>query len=141
MLLLNLHSMTPQLTSEAELRPWHISVLSRHDRRVADPLIARLAAEPELAGAVGDNEPYSLRTIRAHTLAEHAQPRGLPHVAVEIRQVGGPRRASHPWASTPVSSIGPPPPRSLVIAGPHHRRRRARPLRSPPGAGAAGWMG
>jgi predicted N-formylglutamate amidohydrolase len=35
---------------------------------------------------VGDNQPYSGRDGHGHTLRTHAEPRGLPHLTLEIRQ-------------------------------------------------------
>lgn len=35
---------------------------------------------------VGDNEPYDIRKVLAHSIASHAEVHGLPHLAFEVRQ-------------------------------------------------------
>jgi predicted N-formylglutamate amidohydrolase len=35
---------------------------------------------------VGDNEPYSGKAPADYTIDHHAEPAGLPHVSIEIRQ-------------------------------------------------------
>ena len=49
---------------------------------------------------VGDNEPYTARDPLGFTTAHHAEPAGLPHVAVEFRQdlIADPAGAQH-WAA------------------------------------------
>lgn len=80
-IIVSVHSFTPQLRGRAK-RPWHIGVLSAEDRRLADPLIARLEAEPDIC--VGDNEPY-VGKLEGDCMARHGIDRGLPHVLIEIR--------------------------------------------------------
>jgi predicted N-formylglutamate amidohydrolase len=48
------------------------------------PLLGELRADPALV--VGDNEPYSAREPVGYTVHHHAVARGLPHVAIELRQ-------------------------------------------------------
>ena len=79
--LLSIHSFTPQLKGRPP-RPWQIGVLSADDRRLADPLIARLHAEPDLT--VGDNEPYSGH-LRGDAIDRHALQHGRPNVLIELR--------------------------------------------------------
>lgn len=79
--LVGIHTMTRQLRGGPP-RPWQISVLSGPDRRLADPLLARLRAEPDLV--VGDNEPY-VGVLAGDTMDRHAVARGLPHVLIEVR--------------------------------------------------------
>ena len=79
---LSIHSFTPVMNGIA--RPWHIGVLWDKDPRIPVPLLAALRREPGLV--VGDNEPYSAREPAGFTVRTHAVGRGLPHVAVEIRQ-------------------------------------------------------
>lgn len=79
--LLSVHSFTPQLRGRPP-RPWHVGVLSSHDRRLSDPLIARLAAEPELC--VGDNEPYGGH-LPGDAVDQHAIAHGRPNVLIELR--------------------------------------------------------
>jgi predicted N-formylglutamate amidohydrolase len=80
--LLSIHSFTPLMAGFA--RPWHVGVLWDADRRIPVPLLEALGAEPDLV--VGDNEPYSAREPAGYTVRHHAVARGLPHVAIELRQ-------------------------------------------------------
>jgi predicted N-formylglutamate amidohydrolase len=79
---LSIHSFTPEMAGMA--RPWHIGVLWNNDPRIPVPLMAALRREHGLV--VGDNEPYSAREPAGYTVRIHAENRGLPHMAVEIRQ-------------------------------------------------------
>lgn len=76
------HTFTPQLRGID--RPWHVGILSNRDRRIADPLIAALAADAGLV--VGDNQPYSALRFAGYTIMEHAVKTGLPNVMIEVRQ-------------------------------------------------------
>jgi predicted N-formylglutamate amidohydrolase len=68
-----------------ERRPWHIGVLSNRDRRMADAVLARLAAHrPDLT--LGDNKPYSGLDPYGYTIETHAIPAGRPNVLFEVRQ-------------------------------------------------------
>jgi len=78
----SVHSFTP--TMNGFNRPWHIGILWDKDPRIPVPLMAALRREKGLV--VGDNEPYSAREPAGHSVRTHAMSRGLPHVAVEIRQ-------------------------------------------------------
>ena len=80
-ILLAVHSFTPQLRGRAP-RPWHVGVLSAGDRRLADPLLARLGAEPDLC--VGDNEPYSGH-LPGDSVDRHALRHGRPNALIEVR--------------------------------------------------------
>jgi len=80
---ISMHSFTPRMKGFA--RPWHIGVLWDGEGRIAKPLLAALRAELDPA-AVGDNEPYSAREPVGYTQRHHAFERGLPHVAIELRQ-------------------------------------------------------
>ena len=79
--LLSVHSFTPQLRGRPP-RPWQIGVLSAADRRLADPLLARLAAETDLC--VGDNAPYSGH-LPGDAVDQHALRHGRPNVLIELR--------------------------------------------------------
>ncbi|TMM52860.1 N-formylglutamate amidohydrolase [Sulfitobacter sabulilitoris] len=79
--IVSVHSFTPQLRGRPP-RPWQIGVLYADDRRFADPLMAHLAAEPDLT--LGDNEPYTGR-MRGDTMDRHALRHGRPHVLIELR--------------------------------------------------------
>ena len=80
--LLSLHSFTPVMRGFA--RPWQVGVLWRDDGRIPLPLMEALRRDPEIA--VGDNQPYSGRNAHGYTMHSHAEPRGLPHVLIEMRQ-------------------------------------------------------
>jgi len=80
--LISIHSFTPALGGQA--RPWHVGILWDGDGRIPAPLLAALRGDAALV--VGDNEPYSARQPAGYTVRHHALARGLPHVAIEIRQ-------------------------------------------------------
>jgi predicted N-formylglutamate amidohydrolase len=79
--LIAIHSFTPVMNGFR--RPWQIGVLWNRDPRLAEPLLTRFRAYPELC--IGDNEPYSGRDV-GFTMDTHGGAAGLPHVEVEIRQ-------------------------------------------------------
>lgn len=81
--LVSIHSFTPVFQGVA--RPWQVGVLWNRDGRLAAPLMAGLRAR---GVEVGDNQPYSARTGEGngYTVPRHAEPAGLPHVLIEIRQ-------------------------------------------------------
>lgn len=77
----SLHSFTPVINGQN--RPWEVGVLWDTDRATAEIFIQDFRA----AGFhVGDNEPYSGKSPQDFTIDHHAEPIGLPHVGVEIRQ-------------------------------------------------------
>jgi len=78
--LVSMHSFTPSWKGRP--RRWEVGVLYDRDRRLAQPLMARLA---EAGFSVGDNEPYS-GALEGDTLWRHGTCRGLPHVLIEMRQ-------------------------------------------------------
>lgn len=77
-----IHSFTPIFNGTS--RPWQIGVLWDTDPRIPVPLMEKLGRIPGLV--VGDNEPYSGRAPADYTVDHHAEPVGLPHVSIEIRQ-------------------------------------------------------
>lgn len=79
--LLAIHSFTPRLRGRTP-RPWHVGVLSGDDRRLTDPLLARLAREPDLV--VGDNEPYAGH-LPGDSVDRHALARGRLNALIEVR--------------------------------------------------------
>jgi predicted N-formylglutamate amidohydrolase len=107
--LIAVHSFTSTMAGLA--RPWHIGVLASDDRRLADPLLEALRAEPDLV--VGDNEPYSGRDEVGFTMRYHAERGGLPHVMLEVRQdlIAG-EAGARAWAERLV-----PPLRAAMAAG------------------------
>ncbi len=80
--LVAMHSFTPVFMGV--IRPWHIGVLVNRDRRLAEAMLALLAAEGDLV--VGDNEPYRVTDESDYAIPEYGERRGLPHVEIEIRQ-------------------------------------------------------
>jgi predicted N-formylglutamate amidohydrolase len=81
-LVVSVHTFTPEMAGQA--RPWHIGVLWDKDEASARRLMAGLRAVEGLV--VGDNEPYSGKHPCDYTIDHHAEPAGLPHVCVEVRQ-------------------------------------------------------
>lgn len=79
--LVAVHSFTPVYRGRS--RPWDVGIVFDDDRRLSDPLIAGLKADPKLE--VGANEPYSPADRVYYTLTRHARRRGLPAVMIEIR--------------------------------------------------------
>ena len=77
----SVHSFTPRLAGGA-LRPWHVGVFWNESVGLARPFMAALAAPGIL---VGDNLPYSGRSRRGYTTRRHAEPRGIPHIGLEVR--------------------------------------------------------
>lgn len=78
----SIHSFTPVF--QRTRRPWHVGILWNEDGRLALPLMEALRRDANLV--VGDNEPYTGRDATGYSIQQHAERRGLPHVAVEIRQ-------------------------------------------------------
>jgi len=89
------HSFTPAMGGVP--RPWQLGVLWRTDERLPLPLLSELG---KLDGVLtGDNEPYSARASYEYTLTAHADPHGLPHCSLEIRQdLIGTRQSAIAWA-------------------------------------------
>ncbi|MFG1462588.1 N-formylglutamate amidohydrolase [Xanthobacter sp. DSM 24535] len=80
--LVSMHSFTPVYLNAA--RPWHAGVLYNRDPRLAHLLLGLLRREDGLV--VGDNEPYNVSDDTDYTIPVHGERRGIPHVAIEIRQ-------------------------------------------------------
>jgi predicted N-formylglutamate amidohydrolase len=66
------------------VRPWHIGIMWDKDPRIPVPLIRRFDRMDGIC--IGDNEPYSGRHPHDFTIDYHAEPAGLPHVGIEVRQ-------------------------------------------------------
>lgn len=77
----SIHSFTPRYHGVD--RPWHVGVISRNDRSLADALLAALRAEPGLC--VGDNLPYGPQDGVYHSLERHGEARGLRGAMIEVR--------------------------------------------------------
>ncbi|WP_298018551.1 N-formylglutamate amidohydrolase [uncultured Parasphingopyxis sp.] len=81
-MLFTIHSFTPQLRSKPDQeRPWECGILYNEDERAPRIAIPLLEAE---GLTVGDNEPYSGKLLNA-TMNHHAEARGLPYLAIEVR--------------------------------------------------------
>ena len=79
--IVSVHSFTRQLKSRPS-RPWHIGILHGYDRRLSDPLIARLEAEPDLV--VGRNQPYPGH-LPGDAIDRHALHHGRQNTLIELR--------------------------------------------------------
>mgnify|MGYP001827532883 FL=1 len=79
---ISVHTCTPEF--DRIVRPWHIGVMWDQDPRIAVPLIEKFNSMDEIC--IGDNEPYSGRHPHDFTIDHHAEPAGLPHVGIEVRQ-------------------------------------------------------
>ncbi len=101
---LSIHSFTPVMNGMA--RPWHVGILWDKDSRIPAPLLQALRTDRSIV--VGDNQPYSAREPAGYTVRHHAVGRGLPHVAIELRQdlIGTPEGAAA-WAERLVTALRP----------------------------------
>lgn len=80
--LIAIHSFTPRANGIE--RPCHIGVLWDKDPRLPLPLMRALRTDSDIV--VADNEPYSGRHPADFTIDHHAEPLGLAHTGIEIRQ-------------------------------------------------------
>ena len=78
---ISIHSFTPVMNGES--RTWEMGVLWDKDRVTAEIFVNDLR---EAGYLVGDNEPYSGKAPQDFTIDHHAEPIGIPHVGIEIRQ-------------------------------------------------------
>ena len=65
-------------------RPMHAAVLYNRDRRFAALVLEQLRRDSHLL--IAENEPYFVSDQSDFTIPRHAEARGLPYVAIEIRQ-------------------------------------------------------
>ena len=79
---ISVHTCTPVF--DRVVRPWHVGVMWDRDPRIAVPLMDHLRGMEGVC--IGDNEPYSGRHPHDFTIDFHAEPAGLPHVGIEVRQ-------------------------------------------------------
>jgi predicted N-formylglutamate amidohydrolase len=77
---ISMHSFTPVWRDER--RPWEVGILWDSDNRLAEPLMAALAADGVVTG---DNEPYD-GALTGDTLDEEVTRRGLAGLLIEVRQ-------------------------------------------------------
>jgi len=80
--LIAMHSFTPVFKGVA--RQVEIGILYNRDTRLAHVLLDLLRADGGLM--VGDNQPYAVGDLSDYTVPVHAEPAGLAHVEIEIRQ-------------------------------------------------------
>jgi predicted N-formylglutamate amidohydrolase len=80
--LISLHSFTPVYGGVA--RSWQAGVLYNRYRTLADALREQLSTGGDFI--IGDNEPYTVDDETDYTVPVHGEKRGIPHVAIEIRQ-------------------------------------------------------
>lgn len=80
--LISMHSFTPVFAGF--VRPWHAAVMYHRDARLGRILLKLLSTERD--PVVGDNQPYAVSDETDYTIPVHGEQRGLPHVALEIRQ-------------------------------------------------------
>lgn len=92
----SIHSFTPSYRGVE--RPWHVGVISRNDRRLADALLQSLAADPDLC--IGDNQPYGPQDGVYHSLERHGEARGLRAAMIEVRNDLLDERGQKRWAHT-----------------------------------------
>ena len=76
------HSMTD--VYHGARRAMHAAVLYNRDRRFATLVLEGLRREARLL--IAENEPYFVSDQSDFTIPRHAEARGLPYVAIEIRQ-------------------------------------------------------
>lgn len=79
--IVSVHSFTRQLRARPS-RPWHIGILHAYDRRLSDPLIDLLRAEPDLV--VGRNQPYPGH-LPGDAVDRHALHHGRQNTLIELR--------------------------------------------------------
>ena len=81
-LLISVHSFTPKLGGAA--RPWEIGLCYREDAETAGRLARALTARrPGLV--LGMNQPYGIDDAGDWFVPRHAEPSGLAHCLIEIR--------------------------------------------------------
>ncbi len=78
----SIHSFTPHFGGQS--RPWHAGFLTRTHPDTAAQLMASIqTAAPQAKLAL--NEPYQIDDASDWFIPVHAEPRGIPHCLVEIR--------------------------------------------------------
>ena len=77
----SLHSFTPMIAGRQ--RPWQVGILWNEAPRIAVPLMEAVRAR---GLTVGDNDPYTGRDHHGYKVHSHAEPRGLVHALIELRQ-------------------------------------------------------
>lgn len=81
-LTISMHSFTPQM--DGQFRPWNMSFLYRDGEHYARQMAGIiLAAEQHLD--IGFNEPYQVNEETDWFVMQHAEPKGIAHLLIEIR--------------------------------------------------------
>ena len=80
--MISVHTCTPVF--DRVVRPWHIGIMWDKDARISKPVMEYFDRMEDIC--IGDNEPYSGRHPHDFTIDYHAEPAGLPHVGIEVRQ-------------------------------------------------------
>jgi predicted N-formylglutamate amidohydrolase len=101
--MISVHTCTPVF--DRVVRPWHIGIMWDKDPRIPLPLIQRLERMDGIC--IGDNEPYSGRHPHDFTIDYHAEPAGLPHVGIEVRQdLVKSKEGAREWAGILAEALG-----------------------------------
>jgi predicted N-formylglutamate amidohydrolase len=101
--MISVHTCTPVF--DRVMRPWHIGIMWDKDPRIPLPLIQRLERMDGIC--IGDNEPYSGRHPHDFTIDYHAEPAGLPHVGIEVRQdLVKSKEGAREWAGILAEALG-----------------------------------
>ena len=100
--LISMHSFTPIM--DGFERPWHAGMLTNKDVRLVSGMLDALQAHP---GIVADhNVPYSGDDPSGYTVHVHGEKRGVPCVAVEIRQdLIDTHHAAQTWAGLMAGAV------------------------------------
>ncbi|MFD1159166.1 N-formylglutamate amidohydrolase [Roseovarius aestuarii] len=78
-----IHSFTPALAGGPH-RPWHAGFLTRRDMATAEALIAHIGRTEPTFELIA-NQPYQIDDDTDWFIPTHAEPRGMRHALVEIR--------------------------------------------------------
>jgi predicted N-formylglutamate amidohydrolase len=101
--MISVHTCTPVF--DRVVRPWHIGIMWDKDPRIPLLLIQRLERMDGIC--IGDNEPYSGRHPHDFTIDYHAEPAGLPHVGIEVRQdLVKSKEGAREWAGILAEALG-----------------------------------
>lgn len=77
-----IHSFTPEMDGFS--RPWHMSFLYRNGEAYARQMAAIIASDaPQLT--IGFNEPYQVDDQTDWFVIQHAEPKAVPQVLIEVR--------------------------------------------------------
>jgi predicted N-formylglutamate amidohydrolase len=80
----SVHTYDPQRRVDPALRPWPVGLLWRQENPLSPALAAALADDPAVQ-PLGINQPYTISETSDYAIPVHAEPAGLPHVLIEVR--------------------------------------------------------